>query len=112
MTDFTFARVGLRNYCFLLPKEPGKKNNKTGFDNIKTGKEDLQRCENLTLFADLKELFKTIRLIPVNPFPEFTLGFNTSVHQNCNTLLFKTPNSIHLTEFSFQRSAIDVPHLF
>jgi len=104
MTDFTFARVGLRNPCFLLPKEPGKKKNKAGFDKIKSGLEDLQRCENLTLFADLNELFKTIHLIRMNPIREFTSSFNTSFHQNCNTLLFQTPNSIQFTEFSFQRS--------
>ena len=111
MTDFTFARVGLRNPCFLLPKEPGKKSDKDGFDNIQTVLEDLQRCENLTLFAEKNELFQTIRLICVKTLRKFTFSFNTSVYQNCNTLQIQNPNSIYLTEFSFQHSLIYVPNI-
>ena len=112
MTDFTFARVGLRNPCFQLLKEPGKKSDKDGLDNIKTVLEDLQRCENLTLSADLNELLKTIRLKRVNPFRELTFSFNSSVYQNCNTLQIQNPNSFHLTEFSVQLSLICVPFIF
>jgi len=110
MTDFTFARVGLRNPCFQLPKEPGKKKNKTVFDINKTGEVDLQRCVNLTLLADMNELFKTIRLKTVNPVREFIFSFSTSVHQNCNTLLIQTPNSFYRYAFSVQLSIIYVPH--
>jgi hypothetical protein len=111
MTDFTFARVGLRNSCFLLSKEPGQKSDKDGLDNIRTVLEDLQRCENLTLFAEMNELFKTIRLKIVKSVRKFTFSFSTSVYQNCNTLQIQNPNSIYLIEFSFQRSVIYVPNI-
>ena len=110
MTDFTFARVGLRYNSFHLPKEPGKKNDKTGFDNNKTGIEDLQRCEKFTLIADLNELLKTIHLLPVNSIPVFTFISKTSVYQNCNPLLIQTPNSFNCSAFHVLRSVLYVPY--
>jgi len=109
MTDFKFARLGLSYTSFSYPTAPGKKNNMTGFDQTKTGVEELQRGESHPLLNYLDELFTTIRLMIPNLIPGFTLTSITSVLQDCNTLQIQNPNCFNCLAFRVSRSVFYVP---
>ena len=95
MTDFIFARVGLRYTCFSLPIETEKRNNLPGFDSNKTGDEVLQLCEKHTLFAELNGLYKTIPLKSLNPIREFITGsYKTLFTLHVPRSVFRVPRSV------------------
>ena len=104
MTDFKFVRLGLSYTSFSIPNATGKINNEPGFDQYKTGVDELKRVESRPFFSDLDELYTAIRLMITDPFKGFTLSSNIFVLQDFNTLQVQHPDCFNQFVFSGMRS--------